>query len=400
MAVTRVLAPLRQNGLTLDALRTHTAALKAAGSALIAARAWPDTPEEIPDVKKIVDRAVRDLSKIDKPKDVSKAPRIVAPLIGLADYLLGETIVALAYAPHLGDPRELLGPESDESHRHSFGLTSKPGAVTGVRRAWQRPANDTAAKAGRALSGSLFGLDLALSTKRLRRLALDGLPHAPRLGANERSALVDILALLNPRTLTSGDLELIEQSITSGRAQVQSATDAVSLDRLAVRVSMSESRRELLAWTLQQEPARVPALFSTAEMFWLGLNGRPFERLDAWGTSFEPQSGCYCLRFPAAGTWDRVAGRLGGRLLGAAVPDLTLRVAEHLAALKVPVALFPGVMAMAMQDFIDSAPPLFDDDWLGIVGYAGQVSRDTVQDYVAALVAAGPVRDATREAQR
>jgi len=138
----------------------------------------------------------------------------------------------------------------------------------------------------------------------------------------------------------------------------------------------------------------------TAEMFWLGLNGRPFERLDAWGTSFEPQSGCYCLRFPAAGTWDRVAGRLGGRLLGAAVPDLTLRVAEHLAALKVPVALFPGVMAMAMQDFIDSAPPLFDDDWLGIVGYAGQVSRDTVQDYVAALVAAGPVRDATREAQR
>jgi hypothetical protein len=400
MAVSRALAPLRQNGLTLDVLRTHTAALKAAGNTLIAARAWPDTPDEIPDVKKIVDRVVRDLSKIDKPKDVSKAPRIVAPLIGLADYLLGETIVALAYAPHLGDPRELLGPDSDESHRHSFGLTSKPGAVTGVRRAWQRPANDTAAKAGRALSGSLFGLDLALSTKRLRRLALDRLPHAPRLGANERSALVDILALLNPRTLTSGDLELIEQSITSGRAQVQSATDAVSLDRLAVRVSMSESRRELLAWTLQQEPARVPALFSTAEMFWLGLNGRPFERLDSWGTSFEPQSGCYCLRFPAAGTWDRVAGRLGGRLLGAAVPDLTLRVAEHLAALKVPVALFPGVMAMAMQDFIDSAPPLFDDDWLGIVGYAGQVSRDTVQDYVAALIAAGPVRDATREAQR
>jgi hypothetical protein len=163
---------------------------------------------------------------------------------------------------------------------------------------------------------------------------------------------------------------------------------------------MSEGRRELLAWTLQQEPARVAALFSTAEMFWLGLSDRPFERLDSWGTSFEPQSGCYCLRFPTAGTWDRVAGRLGGRLLGTAVPDLTLRVAEHLAALKVPVALLPGVMTMATQDFIDGAPPIYDHDWLGIVGYAGQLSRETVQDYVAALVAAGPVRVATREAQQ
>ena len=43
---------------------------------------------------------------------------------------------------------------------------------------------------------------------------------------------------------------------------------------------------------------------------------------------------------------------------------------------------------------------IYDDDWLGIVGYAGQVSRETVQDYVAAVVAAGPVQAATREAQR
>ncbi len=178
MAVTRALTPLRQNGLTLDTLKTHTASLKAAGDRLVAARAWPDIPEEVPDVKKTVDRAVRDLSKIGKPNDLSKAPRIVAPLLGLVDYLLGETIVALAYAPHLGDPRDLLGPATDLSHRHNFGLTSKPGAVAVVRRAWQRPGMDKAANAGLALSGSLFGLDLTLSTRRLRRLAVDGLPHA------------------------------------------------------------------------------------------------------------------------------------------------------------------------------------------------------------------------------
>jgi len=400
MTLTHALTPLQQDGLTLDALKTHTASLKAAADRLVAARAWPDLPDDVPDVKKIVDRAVRDLSKITKPRDASKAPRIVAPLIALRDYLLGETLVALAYAPYLGDPRELLGPETDLSHRHDFGLKSKPGAPAVERRAWQRPGMEKSESAGLAVGGSLFGLDLTLSTKRLRRIALDGLPHPPRLSSNDSSAFIDVLALMTPRSLTSEDLSSIERAITSGREQVQAATDAASLDRLASRASMSESRRQLVAWTLQQEPARVPAIFSTAEMFWLGLNDRPFERLDSWGTSFEPQSGCYCLRFPAIGTWDRVAGRLGGRLLGASVPDLALRVAEHLAALKVPVALFPGVMAMATQDFIDGASPIYDDDWLGIVGYAAQVSRETVQDYVAALVAAGPVRLATREAQR
>jgi hypothetical protein len=215
--------------------------------------------------------------------------------------------------------------------------------------------------------------------------------------SNDSAALVDVLALVNPRALTNHDLEAIEASIASGRQQVQAAADASALGRLAMRVSMSESRRELLAWTLQKEPAQVPALFSTAEMFWLGSNDRPFDRLDAWGTSFEPQSGCYCLRFPAAGAWDHAVGRVGGRLLGSAVPDLTLRVAEHMAALKVPAALFPGVLALATQDFIDGAPPIFDDDWVGIVGYAGRLSREMVQDYVAAVVAAGPVREATTE---
>jgi len=381
-------------------LKVQTAALKTASDRLVAPRAWPDIPDDVPEVKKIVDRAVRDLNKIGKPNDLSKVSRIVTPLAGIVDYLLGETIVALAYAPYVGDPRELIGPETDLSHRHHFGLTSKPGAPAVAHRAWQRPVVDKAPNSGLALSGSLFGLDLTLSTRRLRRLAVDGIPHPPRLSSNDSSAFVDILALMAPRSLASDDLASIERAITSGRAQVQAASDVTSLDRLAARVSVSESRRQLLAWTLKEEPARVPTLFSTAEMFWLGLNDRPFERLDSWGTSYEPQSGCYCLRFPTTGTWDRVAGRLGGRLLGAAVPDLTLRVAEHMAAMKVPVALFPGVMTMATQDFIDGAPPIYDDDWLGIVGYAGQVSRETVQDYVAALVAAGPVRPATAEASR
>jgi hypothetical protein len=400
LALNRVLTSLRQSGLTVDALKTHSASLKVAGDTLKVARPWLDIPDDVPDVKRIVDRAVRDLDRIGRPSDLSKVARIVAPLTELVDYLLGETIVAIVYAPHLGDPRDLLGPETDQSHRHIFGITSKPGAPAVAGRAWQRPAVDTAARDGRALSGSLFGLDLTLSSRRLRRLALDGVPRPPRINSNDSAALVETLALINPRTLARDDLAAIAQSIASGRAEVKAATDASLLDRLAARVSMSENRRELLAWTLEQDPTQVAALFSTSELFWLGLSDRKLEQLNSWGTSFEPQSGCYCLRFPMAGTWDRVAGRLGGRLLGTAVPDLTLRVAEHLAALNVPVALLPGVMAMATQDFIDGATPIYNDDWLGVVGYAGRLSQEAVQDYVAALVAAGPVRPARREAQQ
>jgi hypothetical protein len=186
MAFTRALTPLQQNGLTLETLKSNTASLKAAGDRLVAARAWPDMADDVPDVKKLVDRAVRDLSKIGKPTDVSKASRIIAPLIGLRDYLLGETIVALAYAPYVGDPRELLGPETDLSHRHNFGLKSKPGAPAVERRAWLRPGMDKSENAGLAVAGSLFGLDLTLSTKRLRRIALDGLPHPPHSSTSWR----------------------------------------------------------------------------------------------------------------------------------------------------------------------------------------------------------------------
>jgi hypothetical protein len=73
---------------------------------------------------------------------------------------------------------------------------------------------------------------------------------------------------------------------------------------------------------------------------------------------------------------------------------LILRVAEHLAGLRVPAGVATAVLAMAAQDYIDDAPPIFDDDWLGLVGHAQHLSRESVEDYVAAAVAAGPVRAA------
>jgi hypothetical protein len=67
---------------------------------------------------------------------------------------------------------------------------------------------------------------------------------------------------------------------------------------------------------------------------------------------------------------------------------------EHLAAIGVPAALAPDVVAFATQEFIDSAPALYHDDWVGVVAHAHELTQDMVEDYVAAVVASGPVRAA------
>jgi hypothetical protein len=158
---------------------------------------------------------------------------------------------------------------------------------------------------------------------------------------------------------------------------------------------MSDARRQLLVWTQEKEPDRIERLFAPSELLRLGLADRQLERIDAWGGSYEPQSGCYCTRFPPLGAWDRLAGRPGAGQLGTAVAvELILRVAEHLAGLGVPAGVVTAVLAMAVQDYIDGAPPIFEDDWLGLVGHAQLASRESVEDYVAAAVAAGPARAA------
>jgi hypothetical protein len=49
---------------------------------------------------------------------------------------------------------------------------------------------------------------------------------------------------------------------------------------------------------------------------------------------------------------------------------------------------------MAIQDYIDTAGPLYDDDWLATAAQASRVTREQVEDFVSALVASGPVRPA------
>jgi hypothetical protein len=393
LAFSDAVRTLEQPNLTLEAVKTASTALKTVGSRIQPLRSWPDVEDQPSDVRKLIDRAVRDLDRLSKPKDADKAVRIVRPLAQMVDELLAETLVALAYAPWLGSPSAVLGPQVDISHRHRFGLRTQRRTVI-EHAAWQPTAPDTERVEAGGFTGSLLSLDLVNAANRLRRLASNSVPTAPRLNANDVKSLSESLVLMNPREVSSSDLLAVGEAVARGRKRVREATDAAALEALAHDVAMPGDRRQALGWTLSVESARVDRLFSMSELLSLGRGNDGGPSLDPWGTTAEPLTGCFCLRYPGSGSWSLLSGRQGTSLLGASVPDVTLRIAEHLASLRVPAALVAGVAGLATQAFIDTAPPLYDDDWVGIVGHAHELTRETVEDYVAAVVANGPVRPA------
>jgi hypothetical protein len=211
------------------------------------------------------------------------------------------------------------------------------------------------------------------------------------MSANDYETMTRTVALLNPRHLDDAKAKDIAQALRRGRGRVeQAAADVKALDRLAADVRMDSSRRGLLEWTSRHRPESVHEMFSLAELFRLG-GGTP-SAIDSWGTSHEALTGCLCIRFPDDTAWSITIGRPDTGQLGARVAELNLRVAAMLADLGVPATLFPAVMALATQDYIDTVPLLYPDDWAALTGRASSLTRERVEDYVAAVMASGPVR--------
>jgi len=389
---------LGESKLTIEAIRQGSATLNAAAARLMPLRPWPDIQESPQDLRKAVERVTKELDRIKKSNDANRAARIVHPLFPIVDAVLTETLMALAYAPSVGSATDLPGIQADVSHRHRFGFDVRSGSST-ERVVWRRTRRDFSSASGRGLAGSVLTLDLANGPKRLRRLATDGIPTAPRLNGNDVDSLTEALGLPNPRQLISSDLIALGEAVARGRRMAHSAADAETLDGLAVKVGMPGDRRQSLSWALHIGTEPVDALFSMGELLRLGLGETSVEMFDSWGTTAEPVSGCLCLQFPAAQSWALLAGRPSTGVLAAAMPDTLLRAIEHMTTVHAPAALVPGVMALATQHFVDTAAPLYADDWIAIVGRSNALTQGMVEDYVTSLVANGPVQLATSGAQ-
>jgi hypothetical protein len=86
-----------------------------------------------------------------------------------------------------------------------------------------------------------------------------------------------------------------------------------------------------------------------------------------------------------------LAGRPQLGTIAAGVADLHLQVAVMLKELNLPAALARVILSGAVQDFVDDVRPMDDGDWLALSQRARVMSRERLEDYIAAATATGPL---------
>jgi hypothetical protein len=351
----------------------------------------PSSPglEGLRNAREVVDRAIEDLTRITAPADVQRSTRVAASLAGLVDDVLADALVAWAYAISIADADSPVLITGHVTRRHDFGLGSGTRA-TRARLAWALPKQEVIARVPWHISGSLLGLDVALSSLGLRRVNAERIVDPPTLSANERDAFAVSVALLDPLVLRDEDRDAIADAVVRGRARVSSLSeDAGNIDRITSEIQMDGWRRRALRWTIANEPQRVGSMFSLTELLYLGR--APIADLHAWGASAIVWSGCVCTRLAPPRLWRLLSGRPQLGLMAATIPDLNLHVALMLRELRLPAAIAKAVLAGAVQDFIDESRPTDFNDWLTLVRSAQTVSRERIEDYVAAVTASGPL---------
>jgi hypothetical protein len=340
-----------------------------------------------PEAHAILRKAADELSKALKNRDARRAARIGEPIVELADELLAHALLSFAYAADLGDPDGTILLAEDVSRRHDFGFAVKDGEMR-ARAAWMLPRQDVAPGTPWHVSGSLLGLDVALAPLALRRVNVERVLDAPRLTSNQREAFAVSIAFMNPFALRDADRDAIVDAIGRGRARL-AALGPEDFDAVAAQLGFDGTRRRAMTWTLAHDRERLESLVTLTELLVLG--GGRLEGFDAWGMSMLTTSGCLCLRLTPPGRWLTLLGRPQLGISAAGMADLNLHVAGRLRELQLPAALARVVLAVAMQDFIDEVRPTDEADWITMTRAARALTREQVEDYVAAATAAGPL---------
>ena len=338
-----------------------------------------------------IDRTIGDLSRVDEGRDPARAAQVTSSLVDTADIVLSQALLSLVYALDLGDPEGTALLASNVALRHDFGFGLHDSEAR-TRRPWGVPQQDFLPDVPWHVTGSLLGLDIALAPMALRRIDLDRLADAPRLRSTEREAFAVGAALMDPRLLRDTDRAAIVGAIARGRQRVDAlASNPAEAEALADVVRLDGWRRRALQWTLQHRPNDTASIFSLAEQMALG-GGAPGANVDAWGMAASTSLGCACTRMIATGGWTLFAGRPQLAFMSFVVSDLNLRVATVLSEMGLPAALERPVLASAVQDFIDEVAPADANDWLSLAQSAQALTRQRIEDYVAAAAAVdGPL---------
>ena len=222
-------------------------------------------------------------ARIKRMREQIESPGLDAALAADDAEKIASSLLAVVYAPALGDPegQALLG--GDIAQRHNFGLVGP----AGMRRdymAWALPREQVGDGSPWHVEGAILGLDIALARLSLRRLADNEMPVAPTINLNDQLAFARTVMTLKARALRDADRDRIVAAIARGRARIAAAgSNLAAVLALAQEAQMPSFVRKTLPWTLTRMPDSAPTLFALRDMFWLGAPDLPRDTLDLWG---------------------------------------------------------------------------------------------------------------------
>lgn len=200
------------------------------------------------------------------------------------------------------------------------------------------------------------------------------------------------MALSNPFAVSDEGRDRIVAALGEGRKRLRAASaDAQAAADLAALVAAGGWRIEAVRWSATHAPEEVEEFFSLSDLLRIGRYEDRTGELNAWGASGLAWNGLTFTQFPDAGAWETYAGRLGTAPLAGRLPDPALKVAEALAERRLPASLLRGVLAAAMQDFLDEVRLAHPEDWLSAARCAANLRDTRFDDYVAALTWNGPL---------
>ena len=339
-----------------------------------------------PDLGSLSEQASRDLARVRVRGDLKRLNAITARLARAEDAALADVLTSLLYAIWLGDPQGQAFLAGNVARRHDYGVRLMTGADR-EQTPWQLPMETSGDGQPWHLRGALLGLDVGLARLALRRTKLDLPNDQPTLNESDRRTLMTTLALTMAGDLDQGTASRLVAWLREGRAlagahdQLESRLDTLDLEG---------RRRQAIAWAGAHTPDQVVPLLLRTELVLLGRTANA-ELPAVWGTADTPRSGCLCLSFPAPPSLQRYAGRAGSGLLASRMAELKLWILELLDARHLPATLTRGVLASALQDYLDEARPLHGDDWFTLARHVDRMSADRFDDYIAALTAGGPL---------
>jgi hypothetical protein len=303
---------------------------------------------------------------------------------------LATALTALLYTTALGEPDGAITLSRDIATRHDLGFD----ATTLVRQA--RPWSPPEERQGTGpwhVQGSLIGLDLALARLALRRIGDDQIPSAPTLTINDFTTFTRTVVALVPFDLNDADRDELAAAIARGRQRIAEARgDLQAIEALAREARASAIAIQVLPWVAARQPESLTDAFSLRDLMWLGKPALSKAQLDRWGIAGDGLDGRRTTTMAASAPWEDFAGRSEVGQVATQAPDLTLRLVEETARLKLPAMLIPSLLAYAVNDYWHDVQARFADDWPRLTQQARALSGTRVEDYVAALAGDGPLR--------